>query len=236
MRELCIWNKENVLKLFEKLQKYYSNSIKAEDFIALKLLMENANPFEILIGILLSQNTSDRNAYKALMKLREKLGGGITPERILMTPTSEIVEAIKVAGLVNRRLRSIIEISKYVYSNKEFFTRLKGLETEDARRELLSLHGIGYKTADVFLLMVYKRPTFPIDTHVSRVLKRLGIVHIKMNYEDIRKSIQNIMNNDSETLFKFHLLLITHGRSICRARNPRCDICPIKENCCRIGL
>lgn len=236
MEKHCLWNKEDILKLFENLQKRYGDSIKVNDFVAFKLLLETANPFEILIGILLSQNTSDKNAYRALMRLREKLGGCITPEGILMAPPSEIAEAIKVAGLTNRRLSSIIEISRHIYNDREFFVRLERLGVEDARKELLTLYGIGYKTADVLLLMVYRKPTFPIDTHISRVLKRLGIVHIKMNYEDIRKSIQDTVGNDPETLFKFHIFLIAHGRSVCRARNPKCDICFLRENCCRIGL
>ncbi len=232
----CSWDREKILELFKNLQKYYDNSIRVDDFVGLKLLIEKSNPFEILIGILLTQNTSDKNAYKALTMLREKLGGDITPEKILKASPSEIVEAIRIAGLTNRRLNSIIKIARYIYNDREFFDRLKRLRVEDARRELLSLYGVGYKTADVFLLMVYKKPTFPIDTHISRVLTRLGIILMKTNYENIRMAIQGILGEDPDALFKFHILLITHGRVICKARNPKCSICPIQNSCCKIGL
>jgi len=236
MEKTCVWNREDILNIFEQIKIYYRNSIKIDDFVALKLVTEGAEPFEVLVGIILSQNTSDRNAYRALLRLKNVLDGVITPDRILSIDPSVIINAINVAGLANRRLQSLLELSRYIKENPRFFNDLKNLSVDDVRKALLSIYGIGYKTADVFLLMIYKKPTFPIDTHIMRVLKRLGIVHEDMGYEDIRRFILGVVEHNPEELLSLHISLIAHGRMICKARNPRCSECPINTKCCRIGV
>lgn len=91
------------------------------------------------------------------------------------------------------------------------------------------MQGVGPKTADVVLLFSANKPTIPVDTHVNRVSKRLGLAPAKGDYEDIRLSLQSIFN--PEDYLSVHLLLITLGRKYCKARRPLCQKCPVNKYC-----
>ena len=100
----------------------------------------------------------------------------------------------------------------------------------EARKELMLLPGVGPKTADVVLLFAAKKPTVPVDTHVNRVSRRLGLAPAKGgDYEVVRQSLQS--SYDPQDYLAVHVLLISHGRKFCRARFPFCDICPLNELC-----
>ncbi|MGQ9479544.1 MAG: endonuclease III domain-containing protein, partial [Thermoproteota archaeon] len=98
-----------------------------------------------------------------------------------------------------------------------------------ARNELMSLPGVGPKTADVMLLFAGGKPTFPIDTHVFRVSRRLGAIGDKDGYEEARRKLMEVF--PSGAYLKTHLLLIEHGRRVCRARKPLCKSCVLLEYC-----
>lgn len=233
-KECGQWDKKLVKELLQKLRECHRDEIDVEEFIALKLL--NRNPFEILVGIILSQNTSDRNAIKAYENLKNVLGGEITAENVLTLPLQILVNAIRVAGLAERRARAIISLAEYIRNNADFFKVIESMDVESSRKLLMSLYGVGPKTADVFLLMFYRKPTFPIDTHIMRVLKRLGLASQSMSYEDIRLQVVESLDRDPSALAEFHILLIVHGRRVCRAINPKCSTCCIENMCCKIGV
>ncbi len=208
-----------------------------ENFIALKLHAEKSSDFEFLVGIILSQNTSDKNAIKAFENLK-KLLGVITPENIMKHPVEDIAKAIRVAGLYNRRAMVLKNLAKmFIEKNIDNLCSMYR-DADTLRRFLMEFPGIGMKTVDVFILMKCKGRTFPVDTHIRRVLSRLGI-SLKGDYEEIRGIAMNVFN-DVDQLLKLHLLLIEFGRSICRARNPKCVECPLQDICefykNRIGL
>lgn len=226
----CIWNRNSMHMLIELLLRTYT--IDFSEFI-INNIAEEKNYFEILVTIILSQNTSDKNAIRALHNLKSILGS-ITPDKILGMDDQKLMEAIKVAGLGNRKTRTIKELALILSKDPGILENLKDFEVEKARKKLLELPGVGPKTADVFLLMVLRKPTFPIDTHINRVVRRLGIVSGRHSYEDIRAKILSLIGNDIEKLILLHLLLIVHGRKICRARNPRCDYCALSIICCKI--
>ena len=229
----CSWDRNRIHKLLEILKKEYI--IDLESFIAWKLSLQKFSKFEILVGIILSQNTSDKNAIKAFNTLK-KFVGEITPERIIEYDIETISELIKAAGMHRRRAKILIDLAKKFVEDKDFLDRISELDPEDMRKLLMQLPGIGAKTADVFILMVFKKPTFPVDTHINRVLKRLGIVDINAGYEDIRHKILTLLGKDVKPLIELHLLLIQHGRNTCKARAPRCSICKLYDLCCRIGV
>lgn len=230
---ICVWDKDKLFRLLEILYREYT--VNLSEFV-INVLYENKEGvpqyFEILVSIILSQNTSDKNAIKAFNNLKS-LVDSITPEKIAKLDDEELKKAIKIAGLVNRRVIALKELARALANDSEFFERLNILGTEEARTKLLELPGVGLKTADVFLLMVLKRPTFPIDTHINRIVRRLGIASAKDRYENIRAKILNYIGNDIEKLTHLHLLLIIHGRKVCRARNPLCIQCTISSMCCR---
>jgi len=103
------------------------------------------------------------------------------------------------------------------------------LPFEEARESLMQLPGVGPKTADVVLLFCAEKPTIPVDTHVNRVSKKLGLAPANGDYETIRKSLQSLYN--PEDYLAVHLLLISLGRKYCRARNPLCKQCPVNSLC-----
>lgn len=100
---------------------------------------------------------------------------------------------------------------------------------EEARKALMELPGVGPKTADVVLLFSANQPTIPVDTHVNRVSKRLGLAPAKGSYEEVRLSLQSLF--EPKDYLAVHLLLIAHGRTYCKAIKPRCANCPVNAYC-----
>nr|WP_244372382.1 endonuclease III [Staphylothermus marinus] len=208
------------------LRKHYKLNLK--EFIAPNI--RDKSLFEYIIGVMLSQNTSDKNAIRAYLNLK-KIYGEITPEKILSTSIEKLVEALKPAGMYNQRAQRIVELAK-IFTERNVKEELRKLVEEgklrEARKYLVNLPGVGLKTADVVLLMYYKQPVFPVDTHIRRVSKRLGYIE-KDNYETIsRWWMKQLKPNE---YLEAHLLLITHGRKTCKARKPLCDKCPINKYC-----
>jgi len=197
--------------------------IRKEDFTALA----SKDPFEILIATILSQNTNDRNSLAAFNELRNKIG--INPDSLSRAEEEEIADAIRIAGLYRTKARAIKEIAREIrekYGGD--FRRI--LSLENPREELLKLPKVGEKTADVVLLFSGCMNTFPIDTHVRRVAKRLGLS--SGSYEEIRRDLMGLFKGKC---LEAHLLLIQLGRKHCKARKPLCNECPVR-NLCPTGM
>ncbi len=198
--------------------------IRDEEFIAYYLCRNGFNPFEVLISIILSQNTRDDLALKAFNNLREVLGV-ITPETVLKHPVKVIEDALKVSGLHRRKSSTIVELAKAVKSAEA----LGRMPHEDVRKLLLSVKGVGYKTVDVFMLMCRGVKVFPIDTHIKRVLARLAVTDRGDDYLEIQRKVHELLPPDH--YLRAHLLLIELGRRYCRARKPLCGECPLSSKC-----
>ena len=203
--------------------------IDLSEFIARRIRSKEL--FEYVIAVMLSQNTSDRNAIRAYERLRDLLKGSIVPEKILQKRFDDIVNAIRPAGMHYQRAKRIIELAK-LFRNSEFVNKIVNdiinMDVEDARKLLTNLPGIGVKTADVILLMYFDKSTFPVDTHITRITRRLGYLD-KYDYESIRRFWMDIIN--PRNYLEIHLLLITHGRRICKSRNPLCNKCLLSRLC-----
>ena len=224
MFELSL-NKGNISKVIYKIKE--SIKVDKEKFTSL-VALKTMDPFKLLIATILSQNTNDKNSIKAYCTLEEKIG--IKPHRLLSASEQEIMEAIKIGGLYRQKARAIKEISKYLIENYNGdLKKLLSLPPNEARKKLLELPKVGYKTADVLLLFVRNYPFFPVDTHITRISKRLGIVNQNAKYEDIRLKWQELLNKNQ--YFQVHILLIEFGRQICKAKNPLCTQCKIREFC-----
>jgi endonuclease-3 len=193
-----------------------------------KWVTSNRDPFETLIVTIISQNTADRNTAKAFENLSKRFK--IEPEVLANAETSQIEECLRVAGLYRNKAKTIKHISKIIL--EEFHGTLNpilSLPFEEARKTLLKLPGVGPKTADVLLLFCSEKPTIPVDTHVNRVAKRLGLAPQKGNYETVRQSLQSIY--DPKDYLSVHILLILLGRKYCKAKNPLCKDCPVNVFC-----
>lgn len=206
-------------KILQKLQ---------ETFTLPKWLSPKQKPFETLIITIISQNTSDRNTEKAFKRLSSAFS--ITPEVLAKAETAKIEECLKIAGLYRNKAKVIQEVSRVILEKYGgSLNPILALPFEEARKSLMQLPGIGPKTADVLLLFSANKPTIPVDTHVNRVSKRLGLAPADGGYEDVRNSLQSLYK--PEDYLAVHILLILLGRKYCRARNPLCDQCPVRDFC-----
>ena len=205
-----------------------SLSVNVEDYVALDSYERSKSAFALLIATVLSQNTSDKNAMKAFESLKKRIG--LSPDRISKASLKELEEAVRPAGLYKRRAMVIKELSSMVSERgEEWLLKILEMPLEEARKELLKLPGIGRKTADVLLLFLAGKPTFPVDTHITRIAKRIGIVDEKASYEEIRSKLMEIFS--PEDYLEAHLLLIALGRRYCKALKPLCESCPVRQHC-----
>jgi endonuclease-3 len=193
-----------------------------------KWIVSSKDPFKTLIVTIISQNTNDRNTARAFENLSNTFR--ITPEILAKAKVEDIERSLKVAGLYRNKSRVIKQVSEEVVQKYEGdLNRILALSLEEARRQLLQFRGVGPKTADVLLLFAAKKSTIPVDTHVNRVSKRLGLAPKDGDYEDVRHALQSLF--DPKDYLAVHLLLIMTGREYCKARKPLCNECPLKDLC-----
>ena len=185
-------------------------------------------PFEVLISTVLSQSTTVANERRGLEDLRSRIGV-ITPERVADTSEADIAAAIWHAGLGRQKAPRIRRIATEILERRGGrLEEILALPTDRARAELMALPGVGPKTADVVLSMAGDHPTFPVDTHIARIARRWDLSR-RGDYESIRSALERWTPPQKRKAW--HLAIIAHGRSLCKARNPRCDECPVRRDC-----
>lgn len=185
-------------------------------------------PFSTLIKTILSQATNDKNSNKAFRNLGKKFE--ITPQTLAIARAEEIEEAIRIGGLYRNKSRVIKELSSIIL--KRFEGKLDfiySMPVDKARKRLIALPGVGPKTADVTLLFAAGKPVLPVDTHVYRVSKRLGMVAMNLDYEGTRLALELLYS--PKDYLAVHLLLIMLGRKYCKAKNPFHESCPLNMLC-----
>ena len=197
-----------------------------ERFVALYAAEREKSLFSILVGVILSQNTNDKNAIEAYKRLLEVVGGKLTPEAVLQLERSKLEEAVRPAGMYKRRVEAILAIARWLLENPGIEREICEMGPEEARRLLMKLPGVGPKTADVTLMNDCSFPLFPVDTHISRILERWGV---KGGYEEKRRWGERFF--PPELRHEAHMLLIELGRRYCRPGRPRCDECPLRDCC-----
>lgn len=188
----------------------------------------SATSFETLVGTILSQNTNDVNRDKAMARLESRFE--IAPKALSQAPVGELAECIRPAGLYRVKAPRIKEVSRIILDRfgGDLDSILKR-EPHEARSILMELPGVGYKTADILLAFVAGHSTVPVDTHVMRVTRRLGIVRKKAGYEEIRIALESLV--PARLRLRLHLSLIRFGRQICKAPTPLCPQCPVNRTC-----
>jgi endonuclease-3 len=186
-----------------------------------------------LVQTILSQNTSDVNTERAFGRLWSRFGGW---EAILAAPTPAVADAIRSGGLAEIKAPRIKGVLAAVKQDRgeldlEF---LAELSLEEARAYLTSLGGVGPKTAACVLLFALGMPALPVDTHVHRVSKRLGLIGERISAEAAHRLLEAAI--PPAEMFNAHMLLIRHGRVICKALRPRCETCPLEDVCPKVGV
>lgn len=199
-----------------------------ESFPTTRIAGRSRSPFQTLILTILSQNTNDKNSRRAFQNLSRSFP--ITPKSLASVDEEDIRRAIMVAGLYRNKSKTIKHLAEVVLNKfNDDLTLFLRMPLDQAREILLSLPGVGPKTADVFLLFCGNKPTIPVDTHVFRVSKRLGLSPKDADYEGVRRSLQEIY--PSNEYLALHLLLISLGRTFCKSRKPMCERCPLLDLC-----
>ena len=212
--------KINGKEILKKLQK--AINIRKQIYVVER---KKGDAFEKLVAIILSQNTNDINAKRALTNLIKEIG--LKSEKISKADLKEIEKAIKPAGLYKQKAKRIKDLAMRILNGLNL-EEILSMEVEEARKELMKIPGIGPKTADVFLA-IYGHKTFGIDTHINRIVRRIGLVSENATYEEIRRTLMRIFEGLDYDLV--HRYFIAHGRIFCTAKKPKCEICPLRDIC-----
>jgi endonuclease-3 len=181
-----------------------------------------------LIYTILSQHTSDINSERAFKSLVRKFK---TVEAISNAKESEIEIAIRMGGLSKIKAPRIKQVLNQIYAELKSFDLwfLKEMPMNEAKNWLKNLPGVGPKTAAIILCFSLGMPAMPVDTHIFRVSKRLGLIGQKVNADAAHDILEPMV--DPNNVFAFHMQLIQHGRTICKAIKPKCKSCVISERC-----
>ncbi len=185
-------------------------------------------PIDELVLTILSQHTSDINAGRAFRQLKEDIPNWYD---VMNASEAEIARSISSCGLFRlkaKRIKATLsEINRRV--GELDLSLLENMDLDDAKEWLTSLHGVGPKTAAIVLLFSFGRPVLPVDTHVWRVSKRLGLIPESTSREKAHRLLETIIPSDC--VFSLNHNLVRHGREVCRARGPLCSKCFLQRVC-----
>jgi endonuclease-3 len=189
---------------------------------------EPIDPLDELINTILSQNTNDLNRDRAYHALRAKFP---TWEAVRDAPLPQVMAAIKSAGLANQKGPRIQQVLRRITEERGELELnfLRDWPADEARTWLMSLDGVGPKTASIVLLFALGKPAFPVDTHIHRVTGRLGLIPPKTSAEKAHEILEELV--PPEWYHSFHLNVIEHGRQVCKAQRPLCERCALQKHC-----
>ena len=201
--------KENIIELFTRFQKIEPEPKGELDYV---------NPYTLLVAVLLSAQATDVGVNKATPAL---FAAAETPEKMVKLGEDKIRHHIKTIGLFNTKAKNIYKMSQILIDEHNS-------EVPQDRDILVTLPGVGRKTANVVLSMAFGIPTIAVDTHIFRVSNRTGLAKGK-NVDQVEAKLEKVVPDE----FKFHAhhWMILHGRYICKARKPDCGQCPVYDLC-----
>jgi endonuclease III len=181
-----------------------------------------------LVLTILSQNTSDVNSGRAFEALKARYADW---QSVMDAPVDELAETIRSGGLGPQKAPRIQAALRRILEERGEFSLdfLRDLPPDDALRWLTAINGVGLKTASIVLLFSFGQPAFPVDTHITRITRRLGFVGPKDSPDKISALWASLV--PPAWYFTLHLNLLRHGREICRAPTPRCALCVVHDVC-----
>ncbi len=187
-------------------------------------------PFEVIIGAILTQNTSWTNVEKAIGNLKE--AGLLHPERLRRVRLAQLAQLIRPSGYFNIKAKKLRAFLDFLFEKHHGrLAHLFRLEPEVLRAELLAVYGIGPETADSIVLYAAGQPMFVIDAYTRRIMARLGLAREDATYEELQQLFMDHLPQDVQMFNEYHALFVALGKDICRKRAPRCASCPLREVC-----
>lgn len=184
--------------------------------------------FEIIVGAILTQNTSWKNVERAIGNLKKN--NLLAPEKMNAISEKRLAEIIKPSGFYNQKAKKLKEFLNFLF--KRASGRCEELFKEELfslRKEFLSIRGIGNETADSILLYALNKPIFVVDAYTKRILTRHKIVSEKTDYNAIQRLFMENLPNDVKLFNNYHALFVKLGKNICKKTNPLCKVCPLNE-------
>lgn len=208
-------------------RKFRAMDLLLEDWYGPRRQKDHPEPLDTLIMTILSQNTNDKNSGRAYQAMRAEFP---TWESVMNAPAPRLERVLRPGGLAATKSRRIRAILRSIAKRGPITLRhLRDLPTDRAERELTAYPGVGYKTARCVLLFSLGRDVFPIDTHIFRILSRVGIIDGNASLDDAHRQIPQYLPTGRS--YPLHVNLIALGRDLCHPRNPECSRCPLRRLC-----
>jgi endonuclease-3 len=186
------------------------------------------DPLDTLVGTILSQNTTDKNSHRAFQALKKAYPswGSLMGE-----DTGNVAKVIRSGGLAGIKAARILGALEFINKERGVLNIdfLKDMGPQDAEAWLAQMKGVGPKTRSIVLLFSLGMPAFPVDTHIHRVTKRIGLIGPRVSREQAQTDLAALVPRSE--FYNFHINLIDHGRAVCQARKPRCPMCQISRYC-----
>jgi endonuclease-3 related protein len=182
--------------------------------------------FEIIVGAILTQNTSWSNVEIAIGNLRR--AGLLTPRAVEDVAFPRLARLIRSSGYFRQKAKTLKYFVRFLRSEYGgSLSTMFAIPTATLREKLLAVHGIGPETADSILLYAGKHPVFVVDAYTRRLLERHQLANPRHRYEEVRRLFESSLSGDSALYNEFHALIVRTGKEYCRTRNPRCSECPL---------
>lgn len=183
-------------------------------------------PFEIMVGAILTQNTSWSNAEKAINNLKK--GNLLESQKLYHINQEELAQLIKPSGYYNikaRRLKNFINlfVEEFECSAEKMFL----VDSKELRKKMLKVNGIGPETADSILLYAGKKPFFVVDAYTKRIFSRHKLISEDASYYQVQEFFTQNLDKDAKLFNEFHAQIVMLGKTICTSKNPDCSKCPI---------
>jgi endonuclease-3 related protein len=186
-------------------------------------------PFEVIIGAILTQSAAWTNVEKAIASLRK--AGALSPSALRQRPHSEIAWLIHACGYYNAKARKLKAFTDWL--GEQYHDSLEKLFASDVarlRQQLLAIYGIGEETADSIILYAANKPVFVIDAYTRRILSRLGLKPESESYATYQRLFMSSLPADAPLFNEYHALLVRLGKEVCRTK-PLCGRCCLKDIC-----
>ena len=185
------------------------------------------SPFEVMVGAVLTQNTAWSNVERAIANLKDN--NCLSADQILAVPESNLAGWLRPSGYFNVKARRLRNFCQW-YKDAGEYEAVRCLKTNLLRKQLLSVNGVGYETADDILLYAFERPVFVIDSYTRRLFNRLGLTEKDYGYESLRETFEKSLPHNVKLYNEYHALIVVHAKEVCK-KKPDCSRCCLSNDC-----